>query len=156
MDFTHPGQQAPPNTNLALPQKSSCGQWASWKSPQGSFYLWLTPPKLYCFLRPHHKRLLASRLALQLFQLFWSSHNLTVRNFCLIDANGGWLMLIDSDWCSNKGQPGFLLSEHTSRVSQNNFLYAAITSQVGSPNQEFVKIICSHLLFSNWTPLSLN
>ena len=45
----------------------------------------------------------------------------------LIDADGCWLMLnnadwcwlmiIDANWCSDKGQPGFLLSERTSGAS---------------------------------------
>ena len=45
---------------------------------------------------------------------------LTDGDWCLlmlIDADWFWLMLIDADWCSNKVQPGFLLSERISGVS---------------------------------------
>ena len=35
----------------------------------------------------------------------------------LIDADWCWLLLIDTNWSSNKVHPGFLLSEHTSGAS---------------------------------------
>ena len=45
----------------------------------------------------------------------------------LIDADRCWLMLINADWCSNKVQPGFLLSERTSGASPVIFLLCILT-----------------------------
>ena len=57
---------------------------------------------------------------LMLIDADWCWLTLIVSDLCwlmLMDANECWLMLTDADWCSNKVQPGFLLSEHTSGAS---------------------------------------
>ena len=59
----------------------------------------------------------------------WYWLMLTDRAWCwllLIDADWYWLMLIDADRCSNKVQPGFLLSERTSGASPVIFMLRAL------------------------------